>query len=192
MNKNIVAVLSLILAGLLYPFMLQDLIAETQSLRTEIAGLEETLQKAKDFIAIRNELIERSEEFTQTELTKLEQMLPSEVNAIQLALDLEKLGERAGLILKGNVGIDVSGAEANTSRTQRRNIQEDESSPIEPIALNLSFIGRYPNLENFLQSISESLTLLDVQSISFSSGETDIYDYGITLQTYQLNTSSTE
>lgn len=190
MNKNIVAVLVLILTGLLYPTILQGLISDTQNLKSDIASLEETLQKAKDFIEIRNDLIERSESFTRAEIDRLEEVLPEKVDTTQLALDIERLGEQSGIILRGGVDISVPGAETTNQQGRRNNrAVASESSAALPVSMNLGFMGRYQNLERFLESLSNSLTLFDVESISFSSGETDIYDFSLTIKTYQLNTA---
>lgn len=188
MNKNIFTLLSIILVILLYPLVLRELISNTQKLSTEISDIENTLKKAEAFIEVRDSLIKRKSEFTQDELIKLEKILPKEINPIQLALDIEKLGERGGLILKASVDIDVPKSNKPTRRGTQ-NSSEDKSLSVDIVPIHINFLGEYENLENILEKLSESMPIFDVEGISFSGGETGVYDFSINLKTYQFKNS---
>ena len=179
MNKNLISVLSIVLAVLLYPTVLQGLYDETKSLLVENETLSNTIKKAEEFIEIRNTLIEKSEQFTPDELSRLEQILPKEINPLQLALDIEHIGNVNGLILNGGVAIDIPEDEEDQVHPNgTRNLKE--------VSLGLSFVGQYRNLEGFLNELSESLTLFDVKEIGFSGGREAAYDYTIRAVTYEL------
>jgi Tfp pilus assembly protein PilO len=182
MNKNILAILALLLTVLLYPFVFADSMDKVTLLKSDIAKNSETLEKAEELLRLKTDLVRRAESFTQEELARLEKILPEKVDPAQILLDIYTLANSNGLVMLGD---------ARVVKPEKVESSEDEAlektNPIETVDVSFTIIGPYKNLPNFGEELAKSLTLFDIEELSFTKNESNIYTYDIRMKTYLLN-----
>tara|TARA_Y100000310_G_scaffold334874_1_gene415594 strand:- start:2408 stop:2974 length:567 start_codon:yes stop_codon:yes gene_type:complete len=182
MNKNIIAILSLILAVVVYLIYIQDLYSEVSVIRAENESLQQNIEQVDNFIDLQRDLSNRLGSFSQGDLDRLEEFLPDRVNAIQTILDIQELSRKNGLILTGS--ISVEGLDSAVDKYGAEKSQDD--TLFHEVTFGFSVLGPYNNLTSFLSEVAKSLKIYNIPSVSFSADETGINSYVIKLETFQL------
>lgn len=176
MNKNITAILILIVAGVAVPFFILPLWDEVSIVRGQKAALDEAIENTEKFVSLRNTLTARLEEFTPTQQARVNALLPTTLDEVQIMLDLQQLALRNGMSL--------------SSITPSEDIESGGGGALYgTLAIEMSLSGTYAELENFLMELSESLMLFEVTSLGFGRPDetTRISEFSITVETYQYN-----
>ena len=184
MNKNIIAIFLIIVSVLIYPFFVSDIRSDTDSLKEDVKVLKETIKNVEDFTTIKNSLLRKSEELSEDDLDNLEKMLPKEINAVQVALDIQELALKNSLILEREVGIK---REERASQNVTANQNQAEEDLFNTVSFHINLVGSYESLVAFLASLAESRTIFNVTSLSFAVDETNLFSFDIELITYELS-----
>lgn len=163
---------------------------EIKNLRNVSASYNDALGNSKALEAERDKLTAKYNSISQTDIAKLEKLLPDGVDNIRLVLEIEKLALPYGMVLK-DVGYDASNEEEETKRDQ-----SVESGRLPYGVWNLSFStsGTYNNFVNFLRDLENNLRIVDISSIDFSAEDMpglnpnipQAYNYDFAIQTYWL------
>ena len=77
------------------------------------------------------------------------------------------------------------GFQSDNSRAQRGQVGASDTD-YDSLILSFSVTGSYDTFRAFVESLEQSLRLVDIQSISFSATDTGVYDYSIAVKTYWL------
>ncbi len=128
-------------------------------------------------------------------LDRLSKLLPDNVDNIRLILNIQQIAQTYGMSIS-NIKFDATAdddaasgsATAAASQTDVANSQKDYG------IFNLEFAttGSYDNFLKFTKDLESSLRITDIQSVAFSSDDTDKtggYTYTVKLQTYWLKAS---
>lgn len=182
MNNNIFGILIIILAALLYPFFIKPLVAEVEIERVAVSKLEETITIAEDFAKDKARLLARVEEFTDEELTKLDTILPEEIDTIRLILDIEQVALKYNLNLTREISVE--------DITERTRTEGDSTVPFNKLGISVNLDGSYSALLAFLTEISLSEQLLDVKSMTLSQDPDKDFVYKVTLQAYEQSSNN--
>lgn len=167
-----------IAAGIFFGFI-DPAYSRVQSLRAEEARFDQALTRSKELQEKRDQLLSEYNTFPQENLSRLQKLLPDNVDNVRLILDFDALASEYGMRLR-SVAL-----ERNETRSQRGQVGVDESG-YESLVLSFSISSPYASFRSFLEELERSLRLVDVSSISFSSSGTGIYDYAIAVKTYWL------
>lgn len=177
--KTLIPILFVLIAGGLFFGFIDPTYNSVKELRAEEAKFDEALNRSKELQQVRDQLLSRYNTFSQADLERLEKLLPDNVDNVRLILDLDSLAVRYGMRLR-----DV-GFQSDNSRAQRGQVGASDTD-YDSLILSFSVTGSYDTFRAFVESLEQSLRLVDIQSISFSATDTGVYDYSIAVKTYWL------
>lgn len=181
--KGIFPILALVIAGVVFYWYIDPTYGSIRDLRKEEATLNAALSRALELQATRDQLLSRYNTFNPEDIARLEKMLPDHVDNVRLALDMDSLAAQYGMRIR-NVSIEKVDEQKNKSR-QTKAVGPDERS-YESMVLSFTVTGQYDTFRTFLADLEQSLRLVDIESLSFSSTEVGLYDFTVALRTYWL------
>lgn len=170
MKKNII-ILILVLAFIGILFLLDwPIYNKFVFLNSEVERYENLLEEEKGLLVKVNQLKEIYES-REDELKKVHYSLPAGKEVPNLIIQFEALTSENGLILES---LDF---------TEQESRKTDKS-----LSVSLSISGTYQSFESFLEALELNVRLMDVQSIDFSSAETEagssIFTFDVKLEVY--------
>lgn len=168
----------LIAAGIFFGFI-DPSYDRIRELRAEEAQFDQALNRSKELQQVRDQLLSRYNTFAQSDLERLEKMLPDNVDNVRLVLDFDSIAARYGMRLR-NIALEV-----DESRADRGQVGADDAD-YQSVVLSFSVTGDYNAFRGFLEDLEQSLRLVDVTSVTFSASPTGSYDYSVGVKTYWL------
>jgi len=125
----------------------------------------------------RDSLIQKRTTIKTEDQTRLERFLPNNIDNIRLIIEIRKIAEGRNLVAQ-NVQInDVKNNAAAVGITD---------SKYGTLSLSFTVNSSYQNFLNLLNDLENNLRLLDITNISFSTTDTGLYNFTVTLNTYWL------
>jgi len=176
-------------------------------LRAQVASYNEALDNSKALEAERDKLTQKYNTFDLENLSKLEKLLPDNVNNIRLILEIENMAKPYGMALKDvkydtvskkDVATATAGATGNAEPVANviQGGTATQSSPKNYGIWDLEFStqGTYNNFINFIKDLEKNLRIVDISSIEFSSSVgtglnpslSEAYKYSFKIKTYWL------
>jgi len=176
MNPNFTAVVLIILSlGLFFSF--------TDSEYVKIQALKEQQQqyitaqvRSNDLLKIRDDLTAKFNALSPVDLVKLEKLIPNTIDSIRLIIEMEGITLGFGVPLK-NIQVNV---------TEAKNTNGSSNGSYNSALISFSITTTYNNFQELLKGIEKSLRMIDVQSITFATADTDIYTFSVTMKTYWM------
>ncbi len=154
---------------------------ESKALAAERDAYDSTLNTSKERREQRDKLLAKEATFTQDDVTKLTRLLPDNVDNIRLIIDVNNIAARHQLTLKNVALGELTAGSSPRSKTS----VGASSEPIGSVDLAFTVSAGYDNFMAFLLDLEHSLRLVDVQKISFKTGEGSL-DYSVSIRTYWL------
>lgn len=181
--KGVFPIIALVVAGVVFYFYVDPTYTQIKELRKEEATLNTALSRALELQATRDQLLSRYNTFSPEDLARLEKMLPDHVDNVRLALDMDSLASQYGMRIR-NVSIEAPDEKKTKSR-QTQTVGPDERT-YESMVLSFTVSGQYDTFRTFLTDLEQSLRLVDIESLSFTSTDVGLYDFTVSLRTYWL------
>jgi hypothetical protein len=148
-------------------------------LRAQALEYDNAIERAQAVVAKKDQLLAKKNAFNPEDIKRLQKMLPDNVDAVRLIIDLN------GLANKYNSSIqDIKLTQDNTQT------QQTVGAPTQ--LYTSSLVGftvsmNYDQFLSYLKDIEKSLRLLDIAAITFKPEDnSSVYKYGITLKAYAL------
>jgi Tfp pilus assembly protein PilO len=141
--------------------------------------LENAVRQTEQMLSTLTTLQNKYESFPPEEVRRLNQLLPDDVDAVRLIIDIDTIAEEHGLTIDNFAVPYINTKELTT-----------EENVVESAVMSISAKGSYASFKDFLFDIESSLTLLDVVNLNVHSGVPDyitggiVPSYKIDLQTY--------
>lgn len=156
---------------------------EIKALSAQNSSYDDALTKANELRKLRDSLVSKRNTFSPEDISKLEHVLPDNVDNIRLIIDVNNIAARHSLSI-GNVQLgDVSDA-----RHARRDAAVGATGdPVGSVEIGFSVAADYDGFLAFLQDLEHSLRVVDVEKISFKTGLTSLNTYDIRIRTYWLH-----
>ena len=177
--RTILAIIMLLGSVGLFIIYIIPTFNDTKEIQVKNEGYEKIVENAKILEEKRDELILKQESFTQSQLNRLEQLLPSQPDTVKLILELDQLAKNQGVLLQ-NVRIEQVQEEA--SRNSRNTTTNTD---IGKFILNFTVTGTYPGYVLFLESIEKNLRIMNVQKTSFvAPNDRANYQFQTSVETY--------
>ena len=164
--------------GLFYTYI-DPTYKDIQMLKEREQKYDEALTKSRELQAISAQLLSKYNAFSSEDITRLNKLLPDNVDNVRLALDIDGIAARYNMRIK-NISISGVTQQASTGAVG------SQQSLYESTILIFSVATTYENLLRFLKDLEKSLRIVDVTQLSFSASEGELNDYKINLQTYWL------
>lgn len=149
-----------------------------QSLQAEDSEYQTALNNTTAIRAKRDALTSKRSNIDPADLTKLEQLLPDNIDNIKLVIDMNQIAKNHTLALK-NIKLDTN-IKANPSQLGA------DVSKYGTVGLSFTVSSSYDNFQSFLSDLEKSLRLVDVTSLSVAGNDSGIYDFSVGLRTYWL------
>jgi hypothetical protein len=139
-------------------------------LRAEVLNYTAALEKVEQLKELRDELNATYRSYAPEDIDKLFAVLPDSVDNVKLGLDLDTLAEVHKLDLKN---ISLSNEEPPSPPIDGMGVEQTDVIELRSTLLTFNVTGTYVDMVAFLKDLERNLRLLDIVSISFSSGTAD-------------------
>ncbi len=175
---RIIASIFLLAATVMVFFTWTNPILKTvKTLKTEQNNLNVSLNNLKEVRSVSDQILSEYNSISQEDLDKLNKLLPSKMKAIEFVMEVENMTKKHNLVLKN---VDIQ----KPDDKKKRIIFGEKKKPFEKIPLSISVVGSYASFISFLSDMERSLSVIDVESLTFKSGKIDSYQFSIKASTY--------
>lgn len=167
---------------------------EVQLLKMQANSYNQALDNSKTLENERDKLMSKYKTIDKTNLSKLQKLLPDNVDNIRLILEIEDLAKPYGMVLK-DVKYNTTPTEQPTkgNAVQGGSPGKLENKNYGDWDLEFSVEGPYTKFLNFITDLENNLRIVDVVSIQFSSDvsgnknpSSENYKYSFKIKTYWL------
>jgi hypothetical protein len=154
-----------------------------KALKAQQASYDDALNKSQELKKVRDTLISRYNAFTPENKEKLQAILPDNVDNIRLVIDINNIASRHNLAVKNlSLGNTENGKAARSAAAVGAS-----GSAVGSVDLGFTVTSDYEHFLAFLADLEHSLRIVDVEKITFSTSETGISDFDISIRTYWLH-----
>jgi Tfp pilus assembly protein PilO len=147
------------------------------SLRAELTKYQEIANNSSKIVGRRDVLTKKKNAITNEDRSKLDKLLPNNIDNIRLIIEISDIAAKRNLLPKN---ISVGDVKKNTDSIG------PDGSIYGTISMSFSVNSSYTNFLNFLSDIETNLRLVDITNITFNSTDTGFYDFSVTFNTYWL------
>lgn len=179
MKNSTSFILLLLSIGLVYAIFMPRY-EKVQGLMNQQAQYKDILDNVSALRDTRDDLEVKYENTPPQEIDRLEKILPSNVDTVNLAMNFDSIAARYGISIKSIRTIE-SKVDTGTGI-----IQSNGNKPYEKVTVSFSFLSTYANFRKFMADIEKSLRIIDVKSVAFQTTESGIYEFQVAVQTYWL------
>ena len=176
--KFLLPILLIALSGALLFLFISPTYDEVKVLKAEAASYDQALDNSRELQKVRDALLAKYNNFPNSDVDRLEKLLPDAVDNVKLVLDIDHISSKYGMVLR-NVRVSEIG--------------KDEKAPLGPdtrdvgsVILSFAVSSSYDNFVNFIRDLEKSLRLVDLTAITFKASDKDLTDYEISVKTYWL------
>lgn len=180
--RTLTPFLSIIIAVLLFMFVVQPQYIEVVALQQEAEEYKSATERYQNFTKQLDEKLAKKSSRSALENERLDTLVLDEIDNVQLLVDLETMAKRQNLLF-GNIGVE-EGDEALRKVTDSTTATGEEL-----ITSDISFevVGTYEQFKEFLREIEGSLTLFEVVKIELNSPEESMFQqFALTVRVYAL------
>jgi Tfp pilus assembly protein PilO len=167
--------------------------AGVTALTTEIASYDKALNEAREFEALKNDLLEEYNTFNPDELARLERLIPLNVDNVRLIIEIDSVAATHGLTVSDIAfegETDEEGAEGEEASGDTALPLRDQAREYQSVLMTFSVDASYEDFKSFMSDLEKSLRLVDIQSITTGTSESGLDQYTVTFKTYWLGASS--
>lgn len=202
MMRFIMPLILITLAGSLFFIFTNPLFNDVSMLRAEVSSYSEALDNSKALENERDKLTAKFNAINPENLTRLEKLLPQNVDNIRLILEIEQIAKPYSMALKDvkySTTENEPTAENGNVVIQPGRLEKDISKNYGSFDLEFSVSGTYNNFINFTRDLENNLRIVDIISVSFTSDSVnsstdpdkktigpDVYKYDLKIRTYWL------
>ncbi len=177
--RTLLPIIFILIAGAIFFGYIDPAYRLVQERRVEEVRFDLALTRSRELQQTRDQLLSRYNTFSNEDLDRLEKLLPNNIDNVRLILDFDALASQYGMRVR-NVGIETAEAGAAGALT----VADDLGYGT--LTLVFTVTTTYEKFRAFLEDLERSLRLVDVTAITFSSTESGLYDYSLSIQTYWL------
>ena len=176
MKGIVFAAALLVIAVIVFAVWIRPQLTATNVLRGERLTLETTLTRFRELREARDRLLSRYNTILRQDLERLETLLPKTPATGGIITQLDRLASSHALLLK-SVDVKETQQQATSPITRSRGRARQ-------LTINTNLVGSYQSFRAFLQDLERSLRLMDVESLSFSSGGENVYQFTLRASAY--------
>ncbi len=160
--------------------------AEVKTLQSQYQEYDKALQNSKELKERMAALAGKRTSISNSDLDRLEKLLPDSVNNVRLILDMTELGKPIGITVN-NVVFEVEDKNNGQKEIQTPGQVAEAKKDYGTFNISFSITGNYENFVSFMNELDRSLRLIDVSSIAFNAtNEKNVYRYDFKIKTYWL------
>lgn len=180
--KNLISIIFIIGAGALFFVFTNPRYETVKELRAEEATFDDALDRSKELIALRDELLAKYNAIPTADLEKINKLLPDSVDTVRLIIEINAIASRHSMTLL-NISVGDVGASKDSSGRLG-----PASAAYEKVSLSFTVNATYEAFRAFLADLERNLRLLDVVTISFGESRpgASVTEYNVTFDTYWM------
>lgn len=193
--RFLIPILLILVSGAGFFMLVSPKYEEISNLRNEVAAYDKALANSRDLDNERDKLVTKYNSINTSDLSRLQKLLPDNIDNIRVILEIEKLARVYGMDLK-NIRYDDKAEEENEEGkvVAAGTVSEDINQEYGTWNLEFSTEGSYNNFLALTKDIERNLRLVDIASVDFSSASSsntaknssDVYNYTFKIKTYWL------
>lgn len=189
-NKNITALILIVLAGGIYFTMTKNVWNEALQIKNINDQYASAIVNAEQLISVRDKVLRDYNSISQEDRARLDKMVPNTVDNIRLIIDLNNVAARHGFSLK-NIQAIVNVEDTRLPppiMNQERN-QESlmiANQVLDTVKVSFSVTAPYQQVVSFLQDLEADLRISDLTKLSVKVNENGTYDFSVEITTYWL------
>lgn len=186
MNKNITAIILIILAVGIYFTFTSSRMEELKDIQAVNSQFQEAIKNSETLINERDRVNKEYGAISIEDKERLNRLLPNTVDNIRLIIDVkDNIASKRGLVLKN---IKTSSPEATQAIDAGANRAGDTTSPKKYGTVNLSFsvTTSYENFLGFMRDLESSLRIMDVSKLTVNATKSGAYEFSVEIKTYWL------
>ena len=193
MTKIILSIIFIIISVLTFTMYTRGAYDEINKNRVLISNYNSALEKARMVTEKLRELIGQRNQISDLDLAKLQKMMPTSVDNIQLILDIEGVTKRYDMKLQ-KVNISKNVSKKNKKSGARINVGAGEQELVKSLDISFEVVSSYDEFIKFIVDLEHSLRIVDVVSIALAqakdSGGDNAFNSGLVDVPGSLNTQS--
>lgn len=152
-------------------------IVEQKKLEAEYV---EALSKSRELQDIRESLLAEYNAFKAEDISRLERLLPDNIDNVRLIMEIDALAKDHGLSVK-NLSVKEDAKPSESGK-----IVGPDTSEYSSVTLDFLVPASYEDFQVFLADLEKSLRLVDVIAINFRGTSSDFDEYKVSIKTYWL------
>ena len=150
---------------------------DSKNLSSEFNQYEQALFNSKALITTRDTLVSKRNSLNQTDLSRLQTLLPDSVDSVNLIIELDSIASQFGMRIR-----NFTEGSVNQSGTLGVS-----ATPYGTLSLSFTTTASFETFIAFLKAMENNLRLIDVTGISFNSTTNNsVYDFTVNVNTYWL------
>ena len=154
-----------------------------KGLQVQNNSYDEALTKAQKLRSLRDELLQKRNSITSTDLQKLSHVLPDNVDNIRLIIDVNHIAAQHNLIL---TNVDL-GDLTQGQKSKAGAGGASDGNQIGSVVIGFSTTSDYDRLLSFLHDLEHSQRLLDIQKFNLTTSPTGQILLALSVRTYWLH-----
>lgn len=189
MNKNVTAVILIVLAVAIYFTYTSGVWVEVKEVKAVNDQYLSAIDNAQELISLRDQVQKQYNSISIEDREKLDKMLPDTVDNIRLVIDLNNVALQNGLSLKNiSAGAKTAGNDVNaSSKSFASNRNGTISIPtLDTVNVSFSVSATYQQFISFMQALEANLRIMDITHLSVTANDTGTYDFSVQINTYWL------
>lgn len=164
----------LVISFVVSMFYTSPLLTRISALGDEQASLTNFLTESRNLETTLAEKEDLYKEFTDDERIKINKILPESIDNVQLIIDIDNIASKYSMKVR-NIDLKMESPGADSS-----------NNAYGTATLRFAVSATYNNFQSFLADLEDSLRIVDISAVSFTSGDRDTNEYNIELKTYWL------
>lgn len=181
--KNIISFIVIAISIATFVLVVQPQYNEIKEMQKTETELERVLDNARRLQSLRDSLLEKRKGIANTDIRRLEKLIPESADNVKLILEFEQISNRNNLAIQAASAVKDESADGGGNQTF-----DIETNDYGVITLDFTLQGTYNNFISFLQDIEKNLRITDIRDLSISPSDSDDggYSFDISIDTYWL------
>jgi Tfp pilus assembly protein PilO len=198
MNRNITAVILLVLSVGIYFTVTRGIIADAEAVKSVNDQYSSAIANAEQLVKVRDQVNTDYNNISDADRARLDKMIPDTVDNIRLIIDLNSIAVRHGFSLK-DIKAEAAADQSNPSSAGPASAPPVLAAPASPdavpsitaptldtVTVSFDVSAPYEQFISFLQDLEASLRIMDVTHLTVTANDTGTYDFSVELNTYWL------
>lgn len=193
MNRALLPIVLIIISVITFFVWINPQYTNVKALQAQLSDSNDALESVQELESTRASLVDKENAFKQEDLTRLQKLLPDNVDNIRLFLDIQGVASRYGTSIQDiSVASQSTSASASTGANAGAQAIGPSSKQYGQMALSFSVNTSYENLNLFLKDLEKSLRIVEIKSIGFAADNKNpnVYKVSVGINAFWLNSKT--